>query len=194
MKKKLLTAIFVSSLCGSMQAQDAPHGYPYSPVPFTSVKVTDSFWGQRLKASREVTIPLAFSKCEESGRYENFVKAAHPSENYKVEGLPFDDTDVYKTIEGASYLLQTYPDKKLKSYIDSVLTIVAAAQEPDGYLYTSRTMNPKRPHDWSGSRRWEKVEDLSHEFYNLGHMVEGASHGKTELSGYCHPLCRLRVS
>ena len=174
MKKKLLTAIFVSSLCGSMQAQDAPHGYPYSPVPFTSVKVTDSFWGQRLKASREVTIPLAFSKCEESGRYENFVKAAHPSENYKVEGLPFDDTDVYKTIEGTSYLLQTYPDKKLKSYIDSVLTIVAAAQEPDGYLYTSRTMNPKRPHDWSGSRRWEKVEDLSHEFYNLGHMVEGA--------------------
>ena len=157
-----------------MQAQDAPHGYPYSPVPFTSVKVTDSFWGQRLKASREVTIPLAFSKCEESGRYENFVKAAHPSENYKVEGLPFDDTDVYKTIEGASYLLQTYPDKKLKSYIDSVLAIVAAAQEPDGYLYTSRTMNPKHPHAWSGSRRWEKVEDLSHEFYNLGHMVEGA--------------------
>ena len=115
------------------------------------VRQGDGFlWGQRLKASREVTIPLAFSKCEESGRYENFVKAAHPSENYKVEGLPFDDTDVYKTIEGASYLLQTYPDKKLKSYIDSVLTIVAAAQEPDGYLYTSRTMNPKRPHDWSG--------------------------------------------
>ena len=174
MKKKLLTAIFVSSLCGSMQAQDAPHGYPYSPVPFTSVKVTDSFWGQRLKASREVTIPLAFSKCKESGRYENFVKAAHPSENYEVGGYSFDDTDVYKTIEGASYLLQTYPDKKLVAYIDSVLAIVAAAQEPDGYLYTSRTMNPKHPHAWSGSRRWEKVEDLSHEFYNLGHMVEGA--------------------
>lgn len=150
------------------------HGYPFSPVPFTSVKVTDSFWGQRLKASREVTIPLAFSKCEESGRYENFVKAAHPSENYEVGGYSFDDTDVYKTIEGASYLLQTYPDKKLVAYIDSVLAIVAAAQEPDGYLYTSRTMNPKHPHAWSGSRRWEKVEDLSHEFYNLGHMVEGA--------------------
>lgn len=174
MKKKLLTAIFVFSLWGNMQAQDAPHGYPYSPVPFTSVKVTDSFWGQRLKASREVTIPLAFSKCEESGRYENFVKAAHPSENYEVGGYSFDDTDVYKTIEGASYLLQTYPDKKLVAYIDSVLAIVAAAQEPDGYLYTSRTMNPKHPHAWSGSRRWEKVEDLSHEFYNLGHMVEGA--------------------
>lgn len=81
---------------------------------------------------------------------------------------------MYKTIEGASYLLQTYPDKKLKKYIDSVLVIVAAAQEPDGYLFTARTMNPKHPHEWAGSRRWEKVEELSHEFYNLGHMVEGA--------------------
>ena len=70
--------------------------------------------------------------------------------------------------------MQTYPDKKLEKYIDSVLVIVAAAQEPDGYLYTSRTMNPKHPHEWAGSKRWEKVEDLSHEFYNLGHMIEGA--------------------
>ena len=174
MKKRLLTAVCVFSVAWNMQAQDVRHGYPFSPVPFTSVKVTDSFWGQRLKASREVTIPLAFSKCEESGRYENFVKAAHPSENYKVEGFPFDDTDVYKTIEGASYLLQTYPDKKLQKYIDSILVIVAGAQEPDGYLYTARTMNPKHPHNWAGKERWVAVENLSHEFYNLGHMVEGA--------------------
>ena len=149
-------------------------GYPITPVQFTSVKVGDGFWGQRLKASREVTIPLAFSKCEETGRYENFIKAANPSEEYKVGGFSFDDTDVYKTIEGASYVLQTYPDKKLKAYIDSVLLIVKGGQEPDGYLYTSRTMNPKHPHEWSGEKRWEKVEELSHEFYNLGHMVEGA--------------------
>ena len=163
-------------LSGSLAAQktDLHSGYPIDPVPFTSVKVTDSFWGQRLKASREVTIPLAFSKCEETGRYENFVKAAHPSDEYKVEGYSFDDTDVYKTIEGASYSLQTYPDKQLEKYIDSVLVIVAAAQEPDGYLYTARTMNPKHPHDWAGPERWSKVEELSHEFYNLGHMVEGA--------------------
>lgn len=163
-------------LSGSLAAQkEALHsGYPIDPVPFTSVKVTDSFWGQRLKASREVTIPLAFSKCEETGRYENFVKAAHPSDEYKVGGFSFDDTDVYKTIEGASYLLQTYPDKKLEKYIDSVLVIVAGAQEPDGYLYTARTMNPKHPHEWAGPERWTKVEELSHEFYNLGHMVEGA--------------------
>ena len=174
MKKILLTALVAATALSSQAQKSESHGYPYDPVPFTSVKVTDAFWGQRLQASREVTIPLAFSKCEETGRYENFVKAANPSDDYVVGGLAFDDTDVYKTIEGASYLLQTYPDKKLMKYIDSVLVVVAAAQEPDGYLNTSRTMNPKHPHEWMGSERWEKVEDLSHEFYNLGHMVEGA--------------------
>ncbi len=176
MKKLVILTVIVFLANGiSAQKQQSLHsGYPITPVPFTSVKVTDSFWGQRLKASREVTIPLAFSKCEETGRYENFVKAAHPSDTYKVEGFSFDDTDVYKTIEGASYSLQTYPDKKLQKYIDSVLVIVAAAQEPDGYLYTARTMNPRHPHNWAGKERWVAVENLSHEFYNLGHMVEGA--------------------
>ena len=174
MKKIAATILicWIISLAG--YAQEVSNGYPVSQVPFTSVKVTEGFWGQRLKANREVTIPLAFKKCEETGRYENFVKAARPSEEYKVGGLAFDDTDVYKIIEGASYSLQTYPDKKLSKYIDSVLVLVAAAQEADGYLYTSRTMNPEHPHRWAGIKRWEKVEELSHEFYNLGHMVEGA--------------------
>ena len=172
--KKLFTALTAAILLPCFASAKANGGYPIGQVPFTSVKVTDNFWGQRLKASRDVTIPLAFSKCEETGRYDNFVKAAHPSDTITVGGLSFDDTDVYKTIEGASYLMQTYPDPKLDAYIDSVLVIVAAAQEPDGYLYTSRTMNPKHPHEWAGSKRWEAVEDLSHEFYNLGHMVEGA--------------------
>ena len=89
-------------------------------------------------------------------------------------GYPFDDTDVYKTIEGASYVLQTYPDKRLEAYIDSVLDIVAAAQEEDGYLYTARTINPAKPHKWSGKQRWVQEEELSHELYNLGHMVDAA--------------------
>ena len=120
----IIIGILAISACTGEQS-----GYPVAPVPFTSVKVNDSFWSGRLKASREVTIPLAFSKCEETGRYENFVKAEkqmHSDVNlgYKVEGFPFDDTDVYKTIEGASYILQTYPDPKLETYIDSVLAIV----------------------------------------------------------------------
>lgn len=175
--KKTTAIIFAATVLAahSATAQNHNYGYPYTPVAFTSVKIApNTFWGDRIKAAREVTIPLAFSKCESEGRYANFVKAAHPSDSYKVGGFSFDDTDVYKTIEGASYLLQTYPDKKLEKYIDSVLVVVAAAQEPDGYLYTARTMNPKHPHAWSGPERWSEVENLSHEFYNLGHMVEGA--------------------
>lgn len=181
MKTKALLPIFLAFVTVSAAAarKDTPStGYPITQVPFTSVKITpNTFWGQRVKAAREVTIPLAFSKCQSEGRYENFVRAAHPSADYDVSkfmGFSFDDTDVYKTIEGASYVLQTFPDKKLEAYIDSVLDIVAAAQESDGYLYTARTINPAKPHPWSGTKRWEKEEDLSHELYNLGHMVDAA--------------------
>lgn len=166
--------LFVAGLLAGSGTMAQQVGYPVTPVPFTATHVDGGFWKQRLDACRDVTIPLAFSKCEETGRYDNFLKAQHPCDTFSVGGFSFDDTDVYKTIEGASYLLQTYPDKKLESYIDSVLHIVAGAQEPDGYLYTARTMNPKHPHPWAGSKRWEKVEELSHEFYNLGHMIEGA--------------------
>ncbi len=181
MKRQALLPVFLAFVAVSASAarKDTPStGYPITQVPFTSVRITpNTFWGQRVKAAREVTIPLAFSKCQSEGRYENFVRAAHPSADYDVSkfmGFSFDDTDVYKTIEGASYVLQTFPDKKLEAYIDSVLDIVAAAQEPDGYLYTARTINPAKPHKWSGTKRWEKEEDLSHELYNLGHMVDAA--------------------
>lgn len=175
MKRFILTICSVAATCVVSAGNESPaHGYPIEPVPFTSVKVSDMFWGDKLEASHKTTVPLAFSKCEESGRYQNFVKATTPCDTFNVGGFPFDDTDVYKTIEGASYLLQTYPDKKMEAYIDSVLVLVAAAQEPDGYLNTSYTMNPRHPHAWMSPVRWEKVENLSHEFYNLGHMVEGA--------------------
>lgn len=180
MKKRFFIIAMAITIFMPAIAQREKHvgGYPITPVPFTSVKVwNNTFWGQRLETSRKVTIPLAFSKCESEGRYKNFERAAHPSPNYNVAELmpySFDDTDPYKTIEGASYILQTYPDEKLKAYIDSVLDIIGAAQEPDGYLYTARTQNPQNPHPWSGSTRWSKEEDLSHELYNLGHMIEGA--------------------
>lgn len=186
--KRLSTLVLGLTVLLTAQAQNRTNGYPISQVPFTAVKVTpNTFWGDRIHAAREVTIPLAFSKCESEHRYENFTMAAytlqHPGHEglktpkwdvSKFMGFSFDDTDVYKTIEGASYVLQTYPDKKLKAYIDSVLDVVAAAQEPDGYLYTARTINPEHPHQWSGKKRWEVEEVLSHELYNLGHMVDAA--------------------
>ena len=190
--KTILTSIVLAAAAimpaTAQKTKTLSNGYPFSQVPFTSVKIAhDSFWGNRLQAARKVTIPLAFSKCETEHRYKNFEMAAytlqHPGHKgldtkewnvSKFMGFSFDDTDVYKTIEGASYILQTYPDKKLKAYIDSVLDVVAAAQEPDGYLYTARTIDPKHPHNWSGDKRWEQDETLSHELYNLGHMVDAA--------------------
>lgn len=177
MKRTII--LFAAALAfGHAGAQSHDFGYPYKPVAFTSVKIAPAtFWGDRIKTARETTVPLAFSKCESEGRYANFVKAAHPSDTYDVStfmGFSFDDTDVYKTIEGASYLLQTYPDKRLEAYIDSVLDIVGAAQEKDGYLYTARTINPAKPHRWAGNRRWVEEENLSHELYNLGHMADAA--------------------
>ena len=181
MKKHLVIGLLAISTANTVAAQSDKSGYPITPVPFTAVKVTpNTFWGQRLQASRNVTIPLAFSKCEETGRYTNFSNAAahlkDPSQVFDIKKgtFPFDDTDPYKTIEGASYILQTYPDKKLAAYIDSVLNVIASAQEPDGYLYTARTQNPQHPHDWSGMTRWSSEEQGSHELYNLGHMVESA--------------------
>lgn len=189
--KRLTTILCCLTLVMTMQAKKEAtrtNGYPITQVPFTAVKVTpNTFWGDRIRAAREVTIPLAFQKCEETHRYENFKMAAytlqHPGHEglstpkwdvAKFMGFSFDDTDVYKTIEGASYVLQTYPDAKLKQYIDSVLDIVAAAQESDGYLYTARTINPEHPHGWAAHKRWAAEEHASHELYNLGHMVDAA--------------------
>ena len=184
-----MSVLLITAGCmAKSETETRSNGYPITQVPFTAVKVTpNTFWGDRIHAAREVTIPLAFSKCESEHRYKNFEMAAytlqHPNhpglqtkewDVSKFMGFSFDDTDVYKTIEGASYVLQTYPDEKLKVYIDSVLDVVGAAQEPDGYLYTARTINPAHPHHWAGKKRWEVEDFLSHELYNLGHMVDAA--------------------
>jgi len=153
--------------------------YPVQPVPFTDVHLDDLFWAPRIETNRTETIPFAFKQCELSGRVDNFIRAAkvlrgEPLENTKPPGYPFDDTDLYKVIEGASYALSVQPDPKLDAYVDSLIEKVAAAQEKDGYLYTTRTIDPASPHPWAGTRRWERERDDSHELYNLGHLYEAA--------------------
>ncbi|PYR20372.1 MAG: six-hairpin glycosidase [Acidobacteria bacterium] len=163
-------------------ARSAPPGrdYPVQPVPFTSVHLTDVFWAPRIETNRTETIPFAFEQCELTGRVENFIRAAkalrhQPLENTKPPGYPFDDTDLYKVIEGASYTLSVRPDPKLDAYVDGLIEKIAAAQESDGYLYTARTINPASPHPWAGKHRWELERDDSHELYDLGHLYEAAA-------------------
>jgi DUF1680 family protein len=154
--------------------------YPVQPVPFTAVKLTDSFWAPRIEVNRTATIPVAFEQCERTNRVDLFVRAAQvlrgeEPAHRNPPGYPFDDTDVYKVIEGASYTLSVHPDPKLDAYVDSLIVKIAAAQEPDGYLYTTRTINPKQPHQWAGPQRWVLERDDSHELYNLGHLFEAAT-------------------
>lgn len=170
----LFLTLAAVGLMGTGYAQ--PKGdYPIQPVPFTAVKVTDAFWAPRIRRNHDVTIPIALNQCYSTGRVDNFLVAGHlkPGTKFCTE-FPFDDTDIYKIIEGASYSLQTFPDKKLEARVDSLIGYVASAQEPDGYLYTARTIDPLHPHPWSGLKRWEKESDLSHELYNSGHLFEAA--------------------
>ena len=153
--------------------------YPVQPVPFTQVHLRDGFWAPRIETNRTVTIPFAFKQCEETGRLDNFEAAAaaiqgHPFKEPKLPGFPFDDTDIYKVLEGASYALSVRPDPALAAYLEGLIAKIAAAQEADGYLYTARTMCPRNPHKWAGPQRWVNERVLSHELYNLGHLYEAA--------------------
>jgi len=170
MKKIILLVCFLSATVVFAQNKD----YPIRVVPFTQVALTDNFWLPRIKVNASVTIPASFERCESTGRVKNFVMAAERKGKFCTI-YPFDDTDIYKTIEGASYSLSLFPDAALKAYLDSLITIIGKAQEPDGYLYTARTINPNDVHPWSGKERWEKERELSHELYNAGHLYEAAA-------------------
>jgi uncharacterized protein len=160
-------------LCSSSVLYGQQRDYPIQAVFFTQVKLTDHFWLPRIEINRTVTIPASFARCESTGRVNNFVMAAEKKGKFCTK-YPFDDTDVYKTIEGASFSLAVHPDSKLEAYVDSLIVIIGKAQEPDGYLYTARTINPREPHAWAGKERWEKERELSHELYNAGHLYEAA--------------------
>ncbi|HLK69961.1 MAG TPA: glycoside hydrolase family 127 protein [Bryobacteraceae bacterium] len=172
-------AVLAGALLVAAPSFTQTRDYPVKPVPFTAVHVNDGFWAPRIETNRTVTIPFAFGKDEETGRLDNFIRAAkalrgEPFENHKYPPYPFDDTDVYKVIEGASYTLSVHPDPKLDAYIDGLIEKIAAAQEPDGYLYTARTIDPLHPHPWSGNERWILEGVNSHELYDLGHLYEAA--------------------
>lgn len=166
------SSVFIAGLLGSMTVA-AQHDYAVKEVDFTKVHLHDKFWLPRIETNRTVTIPASFQRCESTGRVNNFIMAAKQTGKFCTR-YPFDDTDIYKTIEGASFTLATHPDKKLDAYVDSLIAIIKNAQEPDGYLYTARTIDPLHVGSWVGKERWEKEREGSHELYNAGHLYEAA--------------------
>ena len=147
--------------------------YPITPVAFTGVTFDDRFWLPRLTTNREVTIPYDFRKCEETGRIDNFAKAAGLMAG-PHEGIFFNDSDVFKVVEGAAYSLSLHPDSELDAYLDDLIAKIAGAQEDDGYLYTARTIEPEAMDpEREGLTRWSNLR-VNHELYNVGHLYEAA--------------------
>jgi DUF1680 family protein len=181
MTRKLAPKIAALALlvAANMTCAKAPQAdYPAAPVPFTDVHLTDAFWAPRLEINRTVTIPHIFKESEQTGRVKNFELATAALEG-ATDGkycsrYPFDDSDIYKIVEAASYALATRADPELSAYVDGLIAKIAAAQEPDGYLYAARTIGGPPPQPWLGQERWSHLY-MSHELYNLGHLYEAAA-------------------
>jgi len=171
MKRKFLS-LFIIIICagtvttfsGCKKAQ--MKDYPFQPITFTEVGIHDTFWLPRLETNQKVT--------KETGRVDNFRIAGGLKEGDFRTRYPFDDSDVYKIIEGAAYSLHIQPNPELDAYLEDLIDIIAAAQEEDGYLYTARTIKSDKPVMWTEGGRWSNLY-MGHELYNMGHLYEAAA-------------------
>ncbi|MGD8782471.1 MAG: glycoside hydrolase family 127 protein [Ignavibacteria bacterium] len=176
MKKIIFLLLAIGSLIYAQTAKEYSD-YPISKVNIKNVILNDNFWLPKIKLVQDTTIHYAFNKCNEEGRMENFLIAGGLKEDTAKGKMPFDDTDLYKIIEGASYSLISKPNPELDAYIDSIIAIIKIGQEPDGYLTTWFTIDREHPPAWwvkPSKKRWGSL-DASHELYNSGHMFEAAA-------------------
>ncbi|MBN2180921.1 MAG: glycoside hydrolase family 127 protein [Sedimentisphaerales bacterium] len=170
--KKVIIVFISSLLLSNVSGGQSRLDYPIMAVPFSQVRIEDNFWLKRLETNWKVSLPHVFNQCEKTGRIQNFAVAGNIKEG-KFEGTYFNDSDVYKIIEGAAYSLALFDDPALEKYVDDVITKIAAAQEEDGYLYTSRTIMSPDNMPPGGKERWSNISG-GHELYCVGHMYEAA--------------------
>ena len=161
----LSVAVIVLAVPARPSSADEPAHRKLKAVPFTAVQVRDSFWAPRLQTNREKSLPHNFKWCEDTGRFSNFAKAAGLVQG-EFEGIYFNDSDVYKVLEGASYSLADHPDPALDRMTDEVIAKIAAAQRKDGYLNTYYTLVEP-------GKEWTEC-GVKHELYCAGHLIEAA--------------------
>jgi len=149
--------------------------YPIDPIPFTQVEIADAFWAPRLATNRKVTVGHTIESCRRTGRIQNFAVAGGLAEGKFQGRYGFDDSDVYKVIEGASYSLRLAADPELDRQLDEIVAKIAAAQQPDGYLYTVGLIaeTAEVPQCCVSKPRWADIQS-GHELYNAGHLFEAA--------------------
>jgi DUF1680 family protein len=167
--------LLAATLTGPLLVAQTPPAleYPIRAVPLAQVRVTGGFWQARLETNRIVTIPHILQQNETTGRVDNLRKGAGQMPGDYV-GRRYNDTDIFKIIEAASYSLVSAPDPGLAKRLDDLIALIAANQQPDGYLFPARTINPARPAPGVGTERWQHENTGSHELYNAGHLYEAA--------------------
>lgn len=171
MKARILSLIYLCQFAVTTQwAKDEP----LRPVSFHKVEMTSDFWRPRLITQRKVLVPFAFEKTEPG--IAHLQAAADHLAGIKVDGHRahrFIDSDLYKVMEGAAYLARLKDDPELEAQFDRIVDVIAAAQEPDGYLYPSHTTGVGEARNMMGDSPYTYVVH-SHELYNMGHMYEAA--------------------
>src|SRR5471032_3237524 len=170
--KRIVASVVLALLSAAAPGAQPPHDYAIHAVPIIAVTIDDGFWAPKLEINRIVTIPHILKENDDTGRVANFEKAARKKSG-PYEGRRFNDTDVYKIIEAASYSLALVPDPRLSTKLDELIQLIAESQEKDGYLFPARTIDPKNPAPGVGPERWI-YENGSHELYNAGHLYEAA--------------------
>lgn len=160
-----LVLVFVPALLAVSSVARGGSDYPLTQLTLRDVSVGPGFWGARLETNRAVTVKHVLDECERTGRLSNFAKAAGKMEG-KFQGLLFDDSDVYKAIEGAAYTLIQHPDPELEKRLNEIIASIAAAQQADGYLNTYFTLVEP-------DERWADLRN-KHELYCAGHLFEAA--------------------
>ncbi|MBC8871585.1 MAG: glycoside hydrolase family 127 protein [Planctomycetes bacterium] len=170
MNRLVIGAIMLAGVCVFAEAGSADREGKLAPVPLAQVQIQDEFWAPRMKTCREVTLPYCFDVCEQTGRIRNFAKASGQMEG-AFEGIWFNDSDVYKVLQGAAHELGVKADPKLDELTDAVIAKIAAAQQLDGYLYCFFTID-------NADQRFKNIYPKArHELYCMGHMIEaGAVH------------------
>ena len=168
------TSAFHQPFRGETTMQTTPQ---LTPILHTEITFRDAFWKPRIDRNRDVTLPHVLEKCEETGRFGNLRAAGRKNLGNPApqtcEGYCFNDSDVYKAIEGAANILAVKRDAKIERRVDAIIALIAQAQEPDGYLYSPKTIGDPNNLPPGGTKRWESM-DASHELYCVGHLYEAA--------------------
>ena len=166
-------AFLIVTVTALLAAQSRTAEYPIRSVPLDQVQITGGFWRPRLETNRTITIPHILQQNETTGRVDNLRRGARKLAG-EYQGRRFNDTDVYKIIEAAAYTLVSHPDPALSTKLDELIALIAASQQPDGYVFPARTINPAKPAAGVGTERFIHENTGSHELYNFGHLYEAA--------------------